>query len=114
MAAVALVPITTDRSGAIATPAGVAANTGTPFTFPNSGNQVLRLKWTAADASAVIAIPGLVDGDAVAGKTISLAAASGDVLVGPFPVAVYGSTVSLTGPALATTLLSVIQFVPNQ
>lgn len=110
MAAVPLPVVVSDRSGGGVLGAGTLATAGTPFTFPNSGNQILRIKWTAAETNAVVAYAGNApDGLTVSGKTLNLTAGSGDTVFGPFPVSLYGSTISITGPALATTSMWVIQ-----
>jgi hypothetical protein len=115
VAAIALPVITSDRSGLAASGAGTIGTAGSPFTFPNSGNQIVRVKSTAIDAALVAAYGGTTpDGLTVGGKSTGALTASSDFFFGPFPVAVYGNVVSLTGPVLATTTLWVIQLVPNQ
>lgn len=117
MATVPLVPLVPDRSGTInMTTANSAIGTaGSPFTFANSGNQIVRVKATATDV-AVTAVGNIAgpDGLALGGKVTPALTATSDMLFGPFPVAAYGSLVSLTGPVAATTSIWVIQSIDNQ
>jgi hypothetical protein len=112
MAAVPITPVTADRAGGGVLGTGTLATAGTPFTFTNGGNQVVRIKWTAAETSLTIAIPAGPDGTTSPGKVVPLAS-TGDTIIGPFPTAVYGTTVSMSGPVLGTTTLWVLQFVPT-
>lgn len=116
MAVAPITPLVADRTGAVnmTTANSVIATAGTPFTFPNSGNQVVRCKATATDAAITVAIPATVDGDAIAGKVTPALTATTDMLFGPFPVSLYGTTVSLSGPVLATTSFWVIQMIAGQ
>lgn len=109
MTAVALVPAQIDRSGAIAiaTPTQVA-NGG--ITVPQAPGMFLMVKWTAADTLTVVIPGGGPDGTTVS-KAITLAGSSGLVFIGPFPQAVYGSTVTATS-GLVTTLVAAAQLTP--
>ncbi len=117
MAVTALTPTTIDRSGTIVTPntsstgtvAGAGAGNG--VTFPNSPASFLRVVWTAAD-TLTVAIPGGGPDGVTAAKAITLSGSSGDMLIGPFPISVYGQTVSAYA-GLATTKVSAIQIVPT-
>lgn len=113
MATVALPVLTIDRTGTIAWGAGTIGTAGSPFTLANSGNQCLRVKSTAADAALVAAFINTLDGTTPPGKSLVTPGSATDVLIGPFPVSLYGTTVSFTGPVLATTTLWAFQFVPN-
>jgi hypothetical protein len=111
MTAVALTPVTIDRTGSIAIPAstgGTAANAG--VTFANSGNQVLFVWGTGTD-TLTFAQPNTQDGVASPGKIVSITSTTASLL-GPFPVAIYGTTVTATSSA-ATTKVTCAQFVPN-
>jgi hypothetical protein len=112
MAAVPMTPLVADRSGAVnmTTANSTIATAGTPFTFPNSGSQIVRIKATATDTAVTAAYAGNApDALTVGNKTTPALTATSDILFGPFPVSVYGSVVSLTGPTLATTSFWVIQ-----
>lgn len=116
MAAVPLTPLVADRSGTVnmTTANSVIATAGTPWTFTNSGNQVVRIKATAADTAVTAAYAGTApDALTVGNKSTPALTTTSDILFGPFPVALYGSTVSLSGPTLATTSFWVIQLTPG-
>ena len=54
--------------------------------WQNNGRQLLRVKNTdAATKTITVPIPVTVDGQAVASRTVVVAATTGDVLIGPFP-----------------------------
>lgn len=56
----------------------------------NTGRQILHLKNTdAAPVEVSFPISVLVDGEAVADKTVTVAATTGDLMVGPFPPSQY-------------------------
>jgi hypothetical protein len=60
------------------------------FQFQNSGREFLHFKKSGAGACTVtITTPESVDGLAVAERTVSIPALTGDVMVGPFPPAHY-------------------------
>lgn len=60
------------------------------FQFQNSGREFLHFKKSGAGACTVtIVTPETVDGLAVAERTITVPASTGDVMVGPFPPSHY-------------------------
>lgn len=62
------------------------------FQFNNTGREFLHFKKSGAGACTVtIKTPGTVDGLAVAERTIIIPATTGDVMVGPFPPAIYNT-----------------------
>ena len=74
---------------------GATAAGGT-YTFPNDGRTLLVAADTGgAGCNVIIAIPTTVDGLAVTSKTIATGI-SKQVVIGPFPVSVYSTTVSFT------------------
>lgn len=67
------------------TPAYTAANVD-GHSWANNGRQLLQVKNTNASPITVsFPIPVMVDGEAVADKTVTVAATTGDRLIGPFP-----------------------------
>lgn len=67
-------------------------NTADTFQFANSGREILHFKKSGAtDCVVTIATPQTVDGLAVADRTVTVPATSGDVMVGPFPPALYNT-----------------------
>jgi hypothetical protein len=95
MAATAITAGTISRTGtAYQALAACDATNGNAVT--NSGQVFLELSNTDTSAHTVTAaIPGMVDGVASPGRQISLAA-SAHGLYGPFPLAVYGPTLTFT------------------
>jgi len=62
------------------------------FIFNNTGREFLHfLKSGANSCTVTIDTPGTVDGLAVAQRTATVAATTGDVMVGPFPPATYNT-----------------------
>lgn len=111
----ALTPTQIDRSGSILlpTPTVPAGPTATvAVSAPQAPGMFFLVKWTVADSITVV-IPGGGPDGTTATKTIPLGggAGSGTAMVGPFPQAVYGSTVQASA-ALATTLVAAAQLTP--
>jgi hypothetical protein len=113
MSTIPLTPVTSDRTGTQANTLTVCTAGSNSYTFANGGNQIVRIKATAADAAVSVPLLNTVDGQAVTAKATPALTSSSDFLFGPFPVNLYGSTVTMTGPVLATTSFEVIQFVAN-
>jgi hypothetical protein len=111
MTAVALVPVQIDRSGTVATPTPTQAVGATGVSAPQAPGMFFRVKWTATDTGLVVTIPGGGPDGTTVTKTIPLAGSSGDVMVGPWPQAIYGSTVTMISSAV-TTLAVAIQLTP--
>jgi predicted RNase H-like nuclease (RuvC/YqgF family) len=85
--------------------AGTAADTTNNNTFLNDGHVVLIVKNTGASTYTVTAnLATTVDGQAVTGKQISVAA-SAEVIFGPFPIAYYGTNPIIVSQNVAITLL---------
>lgn len=96
MSTITLTPQTTVRAGLTAVYLGAGAspllNVTDTFTFNNTGNEVLHFKKSGAGACTVtIATPGTVDGLAVADRTVTVPATTGDLFVGPFPANIYNT-----------------------
>lgn len=67
-------------------------NTSDNFKFVNTGKEVLHVKKSGANACTVtIKTPGTIDGLAVAERTVVVPATTGDVMIGPFPPAIYNA-----------------------
>lgn len=61
-------------------------STSDTYKVANNGRTFLHFKKSGAGACTVtITTPGTVDGLAVADKTVTVPATTGDVMVGPFP-----------------------------
>jgi len=68
--------------------AAAAAATGNKF--PADGKTWLHVKNTGTQKILTISTPGTVDGLAVAERTITIPATTGDILVPPLPPSQYG------------------------
>lgn len=71
-----------------------AADNANGESIPNDGRTILHVKNTGGGACTVsVAKSGIsaIDGDAVAAKTASVPATTGDRLIGPFPIGIYGN-----------------------
>lgn len=74
-------------------PAYTAADNTNGETIPNNGTTFLHVKNTGGGACTVtISIPGQVDGQAVASRTVSVPATTGDRMIGPFPTGTYNQS----------------------
>ena len=83
--AVALVTLVITRAGVTATTGMVAATATHGNKFLNSGKECLHVKNASASPITVtIATPGQVDGMDIGDLTVSVAATTGDVIIGPF------------------------------
>ena len=93
-------------------PAGQVVATGSDTnSYTNSGRTYLRVVGTTGTTgNVVIASPGASrDGITSPGKTITLTATM-DTIVGPFPVDVYGSSLSIsyTGTTAGAKLTAIV------
>lgn len=98
MTAFPVTVLTTVRAGSDLGAEVVLGSSGTDkFTVPNSGNTlVLFHATTAASRTATIAATTLVDGNlTVSGRTVAVGASKYN-LAGPFPTAIYGTTLNIT------------------
>lgn len=86
MARTALAVQQLNRAGV--TPAYASANSS-GNSFSNDGRCFVHLKNTGAAVTVTVPIPVSVDGQAVAGRTVVVAATTGDKMIGPFPAAQY-------------------------
>lgn len=93
MAALTVQQITRDGI----TPALAAAASGGD-TFSNSGREILWFQNNHASDPRTLTIvtSATVDGLAVTDRTVTVTAVNDNAFCGPFPVATYGTTVSLT------------------
>jgi len=66
-----------------------AAAAGTGNSFPCDGKTWLHVKNTGLIKSMTIQTPGLVDGLAVADRTVSIPATTGDKVIPPLPPSQY-------------------------
>lgn len=82
------------RAGKHLTDAGTSGDATNDHEFVNDGNTLIRVKNTNASPCTVeLVIARTVDGQVPAVRTVTVAATTGDTLIGPFPVADYGSVV---------------------
>ncbi len=59
-------------------------------TFQNDGRMYLRVKNASGSPITVtVSLPNTVDGITVTGRAVSVAATTGDSLIGPFPPEIY-------------------------
>lgn len=93
------VPVTVQvisRSGITPTYAG-SLSTSNVYQVPNNGKVFLQFKKAqATDCTVTFRTQGTVDGQAVADRTGTVPASTGDKLFGPFPTSVYGRTLEVT------------------
>jgi len=81
--------ITTTRTGSLST-----ENT---YLVPNDGRVILMFqKSEAVDATVAIPSTATLGGLTVADQSVTVGASSGDVVVGPFPPAIYNSSGNLS------------------
>ena len=67
-------------------------NTSDNFQFVNTGKEVVHLMKSGAGACTVtIKTPGTIDNLAIAERTVTVPATTGDVIIGPFPPAIYNT-----------------------
>lgn len=77
------------RTGLAATYNG-SLSASNQYFVANDGRVILHfLKTGAGNCTVTIVTPGLVDSLAVADRTFTVPASTGDVFVGPFPPSVY-------------------------
>lgn len=87
---------TVERAGIAATYNGALSAADT-YKVPNNERTVLHFKNTGGAATTVsFDIPGTVDGQAIADRTVQVPATNGDRFVGPFPRRVYGDDITFT------------------
>jgi hypothetical protein len=90
----------------------VAASVGGD-TFTNTGSELLIVKNAAgAPINVTVVTTQTVDGLAVADKVVSVTNGTTRSL-GPWPRAVYGSTVSVTYSAVTSITVKVLQMTPE-
>jgi hypothetical protein len=95
MAIVPLTPEQIARAGTIPTRTGTLLTTNT-YTFPNDGRVIVQMQKAGAGACTVtITTPNTVDGFAIPDRTVVVAATTGDVFIGPFPVKDYNDAAGL-------------------
>lgn len=77
-------------------PAGIdltdtgSLSTGNTYLIPNDGNVFLHIKKSGAGSCIVtVATPGNVDGNVIADLAVTVAATTGDKMIGPFKPEVY-------------------------
>jgi hypothetical protein len=67
------------------------------FQFNNTGKEFLHFMKSGAGACTVtISTPGTVDGLAIADRTVTVAATTGDNMIGPFPPSNYNTAGTAT------------------
>lgn len=106
MAATALTLTQTSRAG-VTMPIGTAADTVNGNSVTNDGSVLLIADNTdTASHTVTIALPGKVDGQTVASRTVTIAAGTTSIL-GPYPPQYYGSSLAITCDAATVTLAAV-------
>lgn len=91
MAEVTLTPEAVSRASLAAAYTAIASTDN--YKFVNDGKTVLHFKKTGAGAATITVVtPGTVDGQAVADKTFSVPATTGDKFAGPWPRDIYNDS----------------------
>lgn len=67
-----------------------AAAAGTGNKYPADGKTWLHVKGTGTQKILTISTPGTVDGLAVADRTVTIPATTGDIMIPPLPPSQYG------------------------
>jgi len=81
------------RTGLVATYNGSLSVANT-YLVNNDGKTILHFKKSAAvDCVVTVQTPGQVDGLAIAERTVTVPASTGDKFIGPFPPSVYNDQV---------------------
>jgi len=89
MAIIVLAPQLLNRNAVAETFTG-SLSTSNTYTVNNNGNVFLHFKKTAAvNCIVTVLTQGVVDGLAVADKTFTVPASTGDVIAGPWPSGIY-------------------------
>jgi hypothetical protein len=96
MATITLTPLQAVRGGLTnvftASGASPLLNVVDTFVFNNTGHEVLQFRKTGAGACTVtITTPNTVDGLAIADRTNTVPATTGDVTLGPYPPGDYNT-----------------------
>ncbi len=103
------IQVNTINRGGLTPVTEAAGDTANGMSIANSGAVWLEVSNTAGTAGTVtVAYPGLVDGQTVPAKSYSIPATTGKKRIGPFPVALFGNTVTIT-PSAATITVSAYQ-----
>jgi hypothetical protein len=95
-------------------PSYAAANVD-GHSWPNNGTQLLQVKNASGSPITVtFPIPVTVDGQAVASKTVSVPATTGDRLIGPFPVQYnqLNGDLNVDFSAVTSVTVALLQFTP--
>src|SRR5512139_1133774 len=101
MSTIALTVYDMSRTGLSVTRTAAGAspllNVVDTFQFNNTGKEFLHFMKSGAGACTVtISTPGTVDGLAIADRTVTVAATTGDIIIGPFPPATYNTAGTAT------------------
>lgn len=104
-------PVSTSRAGVDISAAAVPANYDTVNKIQIAGNDgrmhLLLRTLTNADTFVITATALAVDGLTAPTKSIGPVAAGKEFLAGPFPVAVYGSTILVDAGFATSTVIPV-------
>ena len=111
MPATALTKIAVNRTvanGVDLTAALTAADGVNGNTFDNSGDTLLRVKnGSGASITVSVAFAAVVDGSqTVPARQYTVPATTGDKLLGPFPVSLFGSNPTVTFSAATTVTVA--------
>lgn len=97
MADVAVAVQSINRVAGLAPTYTGSLSTGDTYVIPNDGRVFLHAKKSGAGACTVtVDTPGSVDDLAIAQRTFSVPATTGDIMHGPYPTAVYGTSLRVT------------------
>jgi hypothetical protein len=67
------------------------AGSGGGWSFPNTGDQVIRIKNSGAQRTVTILSPATIGGIAIADPTVTIPATTGDVTIGPFDPSIFNN-----------------------
>ena len=70
----------------------IAGDIANDHSMSNTGKEFISVRNSGASVRTVTLVtPGTVDGEAIADRTVSIAASATGKLIGPFPVAIYNN-----------------------
>lgn len=79
--------------------------TSDTYQFTNDGRMFLHIKKTGAgDCTVTITTPATTQGFAIGDRTVTIAATTGDKLIGPFPASLFNDASELVSFTLSDTV----------
>jgi len=76
----------------VGTTPGYGAANADGHSFENVGREFLQVKNTGTEKTVTVQTPGTVDGLAIEELTVTVAATTGDKMIGPFPTHVFNQS----------------------